>query len=119
MPSSSLSACNTASSDGVVRSPYQALPAPSWTRRKVARRIALGCQRRGHGKADVEPVRDFEEKPDLSHGEMMGQASLSILDSATTDEEATPAFGAPSLSSVSQPGRTEPFFQYLSLPVHR
>ena len=58
-----LSACNTASSDGVgaeiLIRPCPRLPL---CRRKVSRRIALGCQRRGHGKADVQPVRDIQEQ---------------------------------------------------------
>jgi hypothetical protein len=37
-----------------------------------------------------------KNKPGLSHGEMMRQATLSLLGAATTDEEAHPASGAPS-----------------------
>ena len=36
-----------------------------------------------------------KDKPDLSHGEMMRQATLNLLDAATTDEEAHPRVWAP------------------------
>jgi CHAT domain-containing protein len=36
-----------------------------------------------------------KNKPDLTHGEMMQQATLALLDSASTDEEAHPRVWAP------------------------
>jgi len=35
------------------------------------------------------------DKPELSHGEMMRQAILNLLDAATSDEEAHPRVWAP------------------------
>jgi CHAT domain-containing protein/tetratricopeptide (TPR) repeat protein len=91
-----LSACNTASSDGVGAEPLSGL----------ARAFLYAG-----GKSLVVshwPISDaataklmsnlFEiakQEPNLSHGEMMRDATLALLDSATTDEEANPLFWGP------------------------
>jgi CHAT domain-containing protein len=47
-----------------------------------------------------------KDKPELSHGEMMRQATLNLLDSATTDEEAHPRVWAPFVV-VGEPARVQ------------
>jgi CHAT domain-containing protein len=45
-----------------------------------------------------------KNKPDLSHGEMMRQATLNLLDAATTDDDAHPRVWAPFVV-VGEPAR--------------
>jgi len=47
-----------------------------------------------------------KDKPDLSHGEMMRQATLSLLEAATSDEEANPRVWGPFVV-VGEPGRPQ------------
>ena len=47
-----------------------------------------------------------KDKPDLSHGEMMRQATLSLLEAATSDEEARPRVWGPFVV-VGEPGRPQ------------
>ena len=45
-----------------------------------------------------------KDKPNLSHGEMVREATLSLLDAATTDEEAHPRVWGPFVV-VGEPAR--------------
>jgi hypothetical protein len=57
-----------------------------------------------------------KNKPDLSHGEMLRQATLNLLDSATTDEEADPRVWGPFVV-VGEPARPKWLPAALSPPA--
>jgi CHAT domain-containing protein len=100
-----LSACNTASSDGVGAEPLSGL----------ARAFFYAGGRSlivSHWDvADEAPTklmsslfRISTEEPTLSHGQMMQKAAISLLEAASSDEEAHPRFWAPFVV-VGEPAR--------------
>ena len=91
-----LSACNTASSDGVGAEPLSGLArAFLYAGGKSLVVSNWDVSDDATAKLMSNLFEISKEKPDLSHGEMMRQATLSLLDSATTDEEAHPRVWAP------------------------
>jgi CHAT domain-containing protein len=91
-----LSACNTASSEGVGAEPLSGLARAF---------IYAGGKSLVVSNWDVSDDATAElmsnlfeisrEKPNLSHGEMMREATLDLLNAATTDEDAHPRVWAP------------------------
>ena len=91
-----LSACNTASSDGVGAESLSGLArAFLYAGGKSLVVSHWDVSDEATAKLMSNLFEISKNKPDLSHGEMMRQASLSLLDSATTDEEAHPRVWAP------------------------
>jgi CHAT domain-containing protein len=98
-----LSACNTASSEGVGAEPLSGLARAF---------IYAGGKSLVVSNWDVSDDATAElmsnlfeisrEKPNLSHGEMMREATLDLLNAATTDEDAHP----PGLGTLRRRRRT-------------
>ena len=100
-----LSACNTASSDGVGAEPLSGLArAFIYAGGKSLVVSNWDVSDEATAKLMSNLFEISKDKPDLSHGEMMRQATLSLLDSATTDEEAHPRVWAPFVV-VGEPAR--------------
>jgi CHAT domain-containing protein len=91
-----LSACNTASSDGVGAEALSGLArAFIYAGGKSIIVSHWDVSDDATAKLMSNLFEISKNKPDLSHGEMMRQASLSLLDAATSDEEAHPRVWAP------------------------
>ena len=91
-----LSACNTASSDGVGAEPLSGLArAFIYAGGKSLVVSNWDVSDDATAKLMSNLFEISKEKPNLSHGEMMRQATLSLLDAATSDEEAHPRVWAP------------------------
>ena len=87
-----LSACNTASSDGVGAEPLSGLArAFLYAGGKSLVVSYWDVSDDATAKLMSNLFEISKDKPDLSHGEMMRQATLELLDSATTDEDSPPA----------------------------
>ena len=91
-----LSACNTASSDGVGAEPLSGL-ARAFIYAGGKSLIVSNWDVSDEATATLMSnlFEISKDKPNLSHGEMMRQATLELLDSATTDEDAHPRVWAP------------------------
>jgi CHAT domain-containing protein len=91
-----LSACNTASSDGVGAEALSGLArAFLYAGGKSLVVSHWDVSDEATAKLMSNLFEISRDRPDLSHGEMMRQATLSLLDSATSDEEAHPRLWAP------------------------
>ena len=100
-----LSACNTASSDGVGAESLSGLArAFIYAGGKSLVVSNWDVSDEATAKLMSNLFEISKDKPNLSHGEMMRQATLSLLDSATTDEEAHPRVWAPFVV-VGEPAR--------------
>ena len=98
-----LSACNTASSDGVGAEPLSGLArAFLYAGGKSLVVSNWDVSDDATAKLMSNLFEISKEKPNLSHGEMMRQATLSLLDAATSDRRPILASGRPSSSSESQ-----------------
>ena len=100
-----LSACNTASSDGVGAESLSGLARAfiyAGGKSLVVSNWDVSDEATATLMSNLFEIS--KDKPDLSHGEMMRQASLSLLDSATTDEEAHPRVWGPFVV-VGEPAR--------------
>ena len=102
-----LSACNTASSEGVGAEPLSGLArAFIYAGGKSLVVSNWDVSDEATAKLMSNLFEISKTKPDLSHGEMMQQATLNLLDSATTDEEAHPRVWAPFVV-VGEPARVQ------------
>jgi CHAT domain-containing protein len=91
-----LSACNTASSDGVGAEPLSGLARAflyAGGRSLVVSYWDVSDDATAKLMSNLFEIS--KDRPGLSHGEMMRQATLSLLDAATSDEEAQPRVWAP------------------------
>jgi CHAT domain-containing protein len=91
-----LSACNTASSDGVGAEPLSGLARAflyAGGKSLVVSHWAVEDEATAKLMSNLFEIA--KNKPNLSHGEMMRQATLSLLDAATTDAEPHPRVWAP------------------------
>ena len=100
-----LSACNTASSDGVGAESLSGL-ARAFIYAGGKSLIVSHWDVSDYATAKLMSnlFEISRNKPDLSHGEMMRQATLNLLDAATTDAEAHPRLWAPFVV-VGEPAR--------------
>jgi len=102
-----LSACNTASSDGVGAEPLSGLArAFIYAGGKSLVVSNWDVSDEATAKLMSNLFEISKNKPDLSHGEMMRQATLNLLGSATTDEDAHPRVWAPFVV-VGEPARAQ------------
>ena len=102
-----LSACNTASSDGVGAEPLSGLArAFLYAGGKSLVVSYWDVSDDATAKLMSNLFEISKEKPNLSHGEMMRQATLALLDAATSDEEAHPRVWAPFVV-VGEPARVQ------------
>jgi CHAT domain-containing protein len=91
-----LSACNTASSDGVGAEALSGLArAFLYAGGKSLVVSYWDVSDDATAKLMSSLFKISKDRPDPSHGEMMRQAELSLLDAATSDEEAHPRVWAP------------------------
>jgi CHAT domain-containing protein len=91
-----LSACNTASSDGAGAEPLSGLARAfiyAGGRSLVVSHWDVADQATARLMSSLFLIS--REKPALSHGEMMREATLNLLEAAASDEEAHPRFWAP------------------------
>ena len=101
------SACNTASSDGVGAEPLSGLArAFLYAGGKSLVVSHWDVSDDTTAKLMSNLFKISKEKPNLSHGEMMRQATLSLLNAATSDEEAHPSVWAPFVV-VGEPARLQ------------
>jgi CHAT domain-containing protein len=102
-----LSACNTASSDGVGAEPLSGLArAFIYAGGKSLVVSNWDVSDDATAKLMSNLFEISKDKPGLSHGEMMRQATLSLLNASTTDEEAHPRVWAPFVV-VGEPARVQ------------
>ena len=102
-----LSACNTASSDGVGAEPLSGLArAFIYAGGKSLVVSNWDVSDDATAKLMSNLFEISKDKPNLSHGEMMRQATLSLLNAATSDEEAHPRVWAPFVV-VGEPARLQ------------
>ena len=100
-----LSACNTASSDGVGAEPLSGLArAFIYAGGKSLVVSNWDVSDDATAKLMSNLFEISKDRPNLSHGEMMRQATLDLLDAATTDEDAHPRVWAPFVV-VGEPAR--------------
>jgi CHAT domain-containing protein len=91
-----LSACNTASSDGVGAEALSGLARAfiyAGGKSLVVSHWDVSDQATRKLMSNLFEIS--KDRPDLSHGEMMRQATLSLLDAATSDEQAHPRVWGP------------------------
>jgi tetratricopeptide (TPR) repeat protein/CHAT domain-containing protein len=91
-----LSACNTASSDAVGAEPLSGLARAfiyAGGKSLVVSNWDVSDDATAKLMSNLFEISN--DNPELSHGEMMRQATLNLLDAATTDEEAHPRVWAP------------------------
>ena len=91
-----LSACNTASSDGVGAEPLSGLARAflyAGGRSLVVSYWDVSDDATANLMSNLFEIS--KEKPNLSHGEMMRQATLTLLDAATSDKKAHPRIWGP------------------------
>ena len=102
-----LSACNTASSDGVGAEPLSGLARAfiyAGGKSLIVSNWDVSDEATARLMSNLFEMS--KTKPNLSHGEMMREATLSLLDSATTDEDAHPRVWAPFVV-VGEPARVQ------------
>jgi CHAT domain-containing protein len=100
-----LSACNTASSDAVGAEPLSGLARAfiyAGGRSLIVSNWDVSDEATAKLMSNLFEIS--KDRPNLSHGEMMQQATLNLLDSATTDEEAHPRVWGPFVV-VGEPAR--------------
>jgi len=91
-----LSACNTASSDGAGAEPLSGLARAflyAGGKSLVVSHWAVSDEATAKLMSDLFEIST--KNPTMSHGEMMRQATLDLLHSAKTDEEADPLIWGP------------------------
>jgi hypothetical protein len=91
-----LSACNTASSEEVSAEPLSGLARAfiyAGGKSLVVSNWDVSDDATAKLMSDLFQIS--ENRPNLSHGEMMRQATLDLIDAATTDEDALPRVWAP------------------------
>ena len=91
-----LSACNTASSDGVGAEPLSGLARAflyAGGRSLIVSHWDVSDEATARLMSDLFQIS--KDKPTLSHGEMMREATLKLLDAAPTDEDANPRAALP------------------------
>lgn len=102
-----LSACNTASSDGVGAEALSGLARAflyAGGRSLIVSHWDVADQ--APAKLMSSLFRISTEEPTLSHGQMMQKATISLLEAASSDEEAHPRFWAPFVV-VGEPARVQ------------
>jgi CHAT domain-containing protein len=102
-----LSACNTASSDGVGAESLSGLARAflyAGGKSLVVSHWDVSDDATAKLMSNLFAIS--KNKPDLSHGEMMRQATLNLLDAATSDDDAHPRVWAPFVV-VGEPARVK------------
>ena len=113
-----LSACNTASSDGVGAEALSGLARAfiyAGGRSLVVSHWDVADEATATLMSDLFAIS--KNKPTLSHGEMMREAQLNLLDAATSDEEAHPRVWAPFVV-VGEPAVSRTPTQILGRTAH-
>jgi CHAT domain-containing protein len=102
-----LSACNTASGDGVGAEPLSGLARAflyAGGRSLVVSHWDVADETTAKLMSNLFQIS--KSKPNLSHGQMMREATLNLLDAATTDDDAHPRVWAPFVV-VGEPARVQ------------
>ena len=103
-----LSACNTASSDGVGAEPLSGLARAflyAGGRSLIVSHWDVSDQTTARLMSDLFQIS--KDKPTLSHGEMMREATLKLLDATPADEDANPRAALPRQNR--QPPQQDPY----------